>query len=80
MLKRLLIIGMAITLIMSTAFIPSPIALFIRYMETMQFNDIFGHVLWFIPLPRLLQFLTAWIDVYVSTVFLFFVMTLFEMR
>lgn len=68
---------LGVAIIMSGAFIPSPIAYFIDYLESFsQFNDILGYVLWFFPVARIVYFIGLWFTVYVSTLVTFLTLKL----
>lgn len=75
MLSIIFAVTIGLGLIMSSAFIPSPIAIFIDYIDNFtMFNDIFGHVLWFFPIDRIIYFFGLWFDVYISTLVVFVIM------
>ena len=61
-----LTIGLAI--IMSGAFVPSPMAYFIEYLENNAWlGEIFGYVGYIIPFSSIFEYMSMWVVVFYST-------------
>lgn len=75
MLSIVFAVTVGLGLIMSTAFIPSPIAIFIDFIDTFQmFPELFGHVAWFFPLSEIVHYFDLWFDVWIATLVTFVIM------
>lgn len=70
-----LTIGLA--LLFSSLFIPSPMAYFIQFLDAYpQLNNIWGHVMWFLPVSRIITTIGSWFEVYGATLLILCIMKL----
>lgn len=79
-LSRILLgLAIGVALILSGAFVASPMAYMIQWLDGIiainpYIYKILGHVLWFFPLSSIITTLSTWITVYVSTITIFALM------